>query len=220
MSQLQQDFSELQITQGHPLIRYPSLDPPKPSEPPPTWHMLETAVRTKQPTILSYRFKIFTISGVDRELVHLAVTPHHNPCSVDTFAQLLAHDRSILNLNLGHDRTALALACFGSDPALAFFLLGEGADPNLGCWFRHSTLKIALAEQPVELIRALVEHHAETEGALNRAVEVGRVDVVRYLLGAGIDDNSIQESLEKAKEEKNEEIIALLKAKMKGESIG
>ena len=63
----------------------------------------------------------------------------------------------------------LSSTCIGGHTALAFYLLGQGADPNAGGWFRLSALDYVLAVgQPEELVKALMNVEAETDQGFTR----------------------------------------------------
>ncbi|MCJ1405201.1 hypothetical protein MMC11_008427 [Xylographa trunciseda] len=206
---LQQQFSKLGIAPGHPIIYYPLHAPNRPSEVPPTNEMLAAAVSAKQPAILSFLLATFPTIGIGEALVDLAIVHE----SVPVYEVMLAHDPSLLNLRMHpHDMNPLTCACRTGHTEIALLLLEKGADPNTGFWFRDSTLRCALAaRQPIELIRALIEHGAETESVLEYAVKHDEMDDVRCLLDAGADTGIVEKLLKSKEVRKNKEMAALLK---------
>jgi hypothetical protein len=208
---LQRYFSELGITQGHPLIYYALHHQLRPSEPPPTYQMVEAAVSAQQPTILSYLLTTFSTVAIDKSIVTLAI----EHASVPVFAELLAHDRSVMHLQWNHGMTPLASACFASKTALALYLINQGADVNEGVWLRLSTLELAVSakQRSTELIRALIEHGAETDSLLERWAAEDRVDDVSCLLEAGANTAVIATLLKRKEVRKNRKIVALLMEK-------
>ena len=208
---LQRYFSELGIAQGHSLIYYAITHRRKPSEPPTTYQMVEAAVSAQQPTILSYLLITFPTVKIDASIVSMAI----EHASVPVFAELLAYDRYVLHLQWNHGMTALAQACFASKTALALFLIDQGADVNEGVWLRLSTLELAvLAKQrSIELVRALIEHGAETDGLMERWTAEDRVDDVSCLLEAGADTAVIATLLKKKEVRSNHSMVALLTEK-------
>ena len=140
LPRLQQLFQFLDITSSHPEIIHPydyklaSLDPP------PTWEMLDAAAFNEQTNILAYLLDTFPSAHISDFLIGTCA----DRCNIPLFSLLLAHGRSVLNHELEITATPLSMACWGSDPNFALFLLQEGADPNVAGFLALSTLSIAL----------------------------------------------------------------------------
>ncbi|MCJ1363880.1 hypothetical protein MMC16_002989 [Acarospora aff. strigata] len=177
-------FTELDINSGHPPIKpqhygQQSIGGSLPF----TSEMLEVATRNRHAQIISHIFTIFPTTSVSHSVVSVAV--EHKDISI--FSILLAHDPAILNREMGdYQGPPLSFAVWGSDPSFANFLLDKGADPNIGGFGPLSNLCLAVRGQPVELIRKMVERGADVddEGAIKRAMEAGRKDVVECLVNA------------------------------------
>ena len=178
---LQGYFLALGIRPPHPFISY--ADSPPPSAPPSTEQMIEAAIKAKQPDALAVLLTTFDVQSMPGPLLDAALVY----ADVPTFAIILEHDRDLLNRDLGHGNIALARACFNSDPSLPLYLLREGADPNAGGWFALSTLGIALAQnQPVELIKGLVEAGIDPTEEVSRAQDEGQETKLEKLSAAGV----------------------------------
>ena len=206
---LQQAFTALHINPGHTPITYVTSEPLSPTDPPPTWAMLEAAIRNSQGPTLEYLLTIFPSYTIDRTLIQLAL----NHLAIPTLAALLHHDRALLNQDLGHDSTFLSCASMDDNPAVALFLLEQGADPNAGFFFRLSTLRIAIMKKSLRLVKALVEHGADTGKVLVDAVVAGNLDVLRYLLNAGVDLGGVEAALAQAGKDERADMVTLLNAR-------
>ncbi|MCJ1384365.1 hypothetical protein MMC17_007481 [Xylographa soralifera] len=211
---LQQQFSKLGIASGHRIIYSPLHHLTRPSEPPPTYQMVDAAVSAKQPAILSYLLTTFPTIRIAEPLVTLAI----EHASVPVYELMLAHDPSILNLGIHpHDNSPLACACLCGKTALALHLLDKRADPKCRFWIHLSTLQCALrAHQPIELIRALIEHGAETDSVLEYAVKNDEMNDVRCLLDAGAETGIVKRLLKDKEVRKNQRMMALLKREGQG----
>ena len=145
---------------------------------------------------------------IDTSTVKMAI----EHASVPVFAKLLAHGRSVLHLQWNHGMTVLTSACFASKTVLALYLIDQGADVSEGEWLHLSTLELAvLAKQrSTELIRALIEHDAETDRLLEGWAAEDRVDDVSCLLKAGANTAVIATLLKRKEVRKNRDIVVVL----------
>lgn len=148
-----------------------------------------------------------------------------------TLKVLHAHDNSIVNLNMfQHDGLDYLLLdyCRNGDPQLVFFLLDNGADPNIGGpplpnW-RPLPIAIA-AHQPSSLIRKLIQCGAEvTIQEVEIGIRVEEVEVLELLLsechwmkGARGPTKNMREALTHAHATNNQEVINLVHRRVKNE---
>ena len=214
LPRLQSLFSSLGIQSGQPAIEYPYDHEFSAEEPPSTNEMLVQAATSLQPSILTFLLHIFATARLTDRIIGQVVDAK----SIPLFRALLAHNRSVLDHEFENTSTPLSMACWGSDPDFALFLLAEGADPNGPGFLALSTLGIAIQKQPVTLVRRLVERGATVRGSevFSQAVETGRVDVVRVLLESGVDEIQIREALSVSERRQDEEMIHLLEQSLDG----
>ena len=214
LSRLQSLFSSLGIQSGQPEIEYPYDHEISAGEPPSTNEMLVHAATSLQPSILTFLLHTFATARLTDRIIGRVVDAK----SIPLFRALLAHHRSVLDHEFENTSTPLSMACWGSDPDFALFLLAEGADPNGPGFLALSTLGIAIQKQPVTLIRRLVERGATVRGSevFSQAVETGRVDVVRVLLESGVDETQIREALSVSERRQDEEMVHLLGQSLDG----
>lgn len=211
---LQSLFSSLAIQPGQSEIVYSYGHGFSAEEPPSTNEMLVDAATSLQPSILTFLLHTFKTATLTDNIIGPVVDAK----SIPLFRALLAHDPSVLNHEFDNSATPLSMACWGSDPDFALFLLAEGADPNNPGFLALSTLGIAIQKQPATLIRRLVERGATVQGTgvFRQAVELGRVDVVRVLLESGVDETQIREALSVSERRHDEGMIHLLGQSLHG----
>ena len=211
---LQSLFSSLSIQSGQPEIEYSYDHEFSAEEPPSTNKMLADAATSLQPSILTFLLHIFATAMLTDNIIGPVVDAK----SIPLFRALLAHNPSVLGHEFESTATPLSMACWGSDPDFALFLLAEGADPNGPGFLALSTLGIAIQKQPVTLIRRLVERGAVVQGTgvFSQAVELGRVDVVRVLLESRVDETQIREALSVSERGQDEEMVHLLGQSLDG----
>ena len=214
LPRLQSLFSSLGIQSGQSEIEYPYDHDFSAEEPPSTNEMLVNAVTSLQPSILTFILHTFATAKLNDNIIGPVVDAK----SITLFRALLAHDRSVLDHEFDNTATPLSMACWGSDPDFALFLLAEGADPNGPGFLALSTLGIAIQKQPVSLIQRLVECGATVQGTgvFRQAVELGRVDVVRVLLESEVDETQIREALSISERRQDEEMVQVLRQSLDG----
>ena len=202
-------FASLGIHPGHPEILYPPNHETSGTEPPSTNEMLSLAVTSSSTSILAFLLQVFPTTRLTDNIIG----PIVDAKSIPLFRILLSHDPSVLNHEFETTTTPISMACWGSDPQFALFLLDEGADPNRGGFLALSTIGIAIQQQPASLARRLVECGASIQGTgvLKQVVDLGRVDVARVLLDADPGQSEIREALAAAEQKDGEEMIQLMR---------
>ena len=162
----------------------------------------------------------------------MATTPAPNQETIDQFVifchgniagvrEMLAADPSLINSRSSLDETPLGAAAHVGNRAMAEYLLGEGAAPELtasAMLGNDGEVRAAVAADPtlanatgahgipilfhaviggnVELARFLVEHGADTSqgqtgSLLHAAIHAGNVEMAKWVLDLGADPNSL-----------------------------
>lgn len=121
----------------------------------------------------------------------LAALEAENP---EILQQFIAAMPESVNLDLGHLGDPLAQALHKQKFDHASYLLSHGADPNNRCAGHEGPgyhLRISAQKLPLEYTTLLLQHGAlvTQSGAIQQAVEKGRVDVLKELLEHGGDVN-------------------------------
>jgi ankyrin repeat protein len=136
---------------------------------------------------------------------------------------LLAGNPKSINDHSADGFTALGFAAFFDRPAIAKYLLEQGADPNIPSNndFHVAPLHSAVAAKSLEITRLLLEHGADPNAMqqndvtpLHAAAHNNSPSIVRALLQAGADKHlktkEGKNAMDFAKEVDAKEIIAIL----------
>jgi len=217
---LERLFSASGISAGNPPItrRYDDSTIPTrisnsqgPIDLPQTYEMLTAAVEGRQGATIKYLFTIFPEAHIQE--VELKASIHTKDLAIFKLLADHAKDRNeVIDREFDDRYTSLSLACLGEKPDIALFLLDKGADPNEGSPLLGigGPLANAIQEQPVQLIKKLVEKGAVINNwQIYVAVQKKRADVVKFLVekAKGLD---LKIPLEEAKKIGSKEILALL----------
>jgi len=112
---------------------------------------------------------------------------------------LIRQQPDLIKTNSADGWTALHLACFFGQPAIAEWLMNQGADVNARSTnaMKNAPLHAAAAGRNRDAVRTLLEHGADVnagqEGgwtALHQAAQNGDVEMARLLIAAGADVNA------------------------------
>ncbi|KAL8717363.1 MAG: hypothetical protein Q9225_005382 [Loekoesia sp. 1 TL-2023] len=142
-----------------------------------------------------------------------------NP-DLDTFKAIHSHNPNIVRYEYNQyqcDNPLVdACRCGGGDPSIPKFLLDHGADPNEGGLLKSGAFYDAVYHgQPLWIIQNMVERGAVISSLMTGlAIQLQRVDVVRYFLENSLFDTS-DNLTELAREKGNEEIIRLVEHRSK-----
>lgn len=110
--------------------------------------------------------------------------------------EFLAAGKKILNTHSRDGFTALGFAAFFDRPAVAKFLLSEGADPNIASSndFKVAPIHSSVAAKSFEITQMLLDHGANPDAqqqnnvtALHESAHNNTPDIARALLKAGAD---------------------------------
>jgi ankyrin repeat protein len=142
---------------------------------------------------------------------------------LDFVKRILEKEPDILNQYAVDGFTALGLSCFFNQKEIAYFLLEEGADPNISSNndFKVAPLHSAAAISQIGIVNILLQHGANINAkqssgvtALHSAAHNGAVEIVKLLLQNGADKEAKTKDgksvLTFAKEGDFKEIIKLL----------
>ena len=142
---------------------------------------------------------------------------------VDATKSFLASDPKSINKHSPDGFTALGFAAFFARPALAKYLLEQGADPNIPSNndFKVAPLHSAVAAKSLEITLLLLEHGAEVNARqqndvtpLHAAAHNSSLAIVNALLQAGADKHlktkDGKNAMDFAMEVNAKEIIAIL----------
>ncbi|MEJ0031570.1 MAG: ankyrin repeat domain-containing protein [Bacteroidota bacterium] len=142
---------------------------------------------------------------------------------LDTTMKFLASDPKLINKYSPDGFTVLGFAAFFDRPALARYLLEQGADANISSNndFKVAPLHSAVAAKSLEITQLLLEHNADPNARqqndvtpLHAGAHNSSLAIVKALLQAGADKDlktkDGKNAMDFAREANAKEIIAIL----------
>lgn len=155
--------------------------------------LLTTAARESQLPIIDFLLSSYPSVPLHEDAVRVAVYSG----SEQLFAALYNKDPSIINIQFDRRGTPLSLACMSRQPpGFLAFLLNLGADPNQNPDTSPFPLASAAAfyNNDVRPASLLLQHGARLahSGALAAAAGRGNVELVKFLLGEGANQETDQ----------------------------
>lgn len=183
------------------------------------WSVLTYAVRAKQTAIVAQLLKAGAdpnLRGYDRDIVlRDAAAPYIDP----KITKLLIAQGADVNAAANGGGTALQVAAYRGNLAVARLLLDAGADINAANCYHGGPLPCAILHRQTKMVDFLLKRGADPRQqpeALGLAAKLGMLQTVRKLLAAGFDPNSRawqgRTPLEHARNRKHRTVVAALLA--------